>query len=684
MVLPQETLVEYPSSQALSLIAIVFFAILSTLAVGFVLLHVSWVSVRSVLVKHGHESFPRVRFFFQTQLGAYTASLLLSNFLGSIAFMLNSHWAEQKVIVRGSLCTAQAVLGEISDVANAYFTGAISIHAFNTLVCHNRMPIWVCVAAVGLGWVLAIVVGLFPLAVSSQALGPVYGYDGLSCGISLEYPALQVVLSLVPVFLSAIVSMVFFVLIFLILRGTLVIKGRLKINVDPEVRWSIINTSGSSREYHCFVIAVVKTMLWYPIAFVGLLLWPSIINLMEVVGCPVAFGFHVFAETCAAMLGLANAVILLNTIRILSPFLMARDESHLNGDHESFVVVNASPVDSPTKTPAEGLYSPQTFEDAHKTPQSTESGVQSSAESGGAPLTLQRTITPVAELEALIAVPEPAYKTDSHNLSIAPNNHTVACGLPAPRRSRRSPVMRQPSMYQPSMQPVAFPTSSSLVAAAGLQTPTGCNFSEGSPRSSVSSTYASRLPVRQDLEGSRISRPKNLKTNTRRAATSLNFEPLRSRISASQIDSFSTSLSAPERAVPPHMKSARFSQFPVRPRGHTVYQGITPHARHEVWQRTSTSSSQVVNTLSRPSSSSSDASTSLRPRSHVHNSESPKAIRSHRSDSYGPTLPFSPRISAVRSQRVVVHEGASRSPEINNEHLIIVSRTPSAKSYGYI
>lgn len=41
--------------------------------------------------------------------------------------------------------------------------------------------------------------GLFPLAVSSQALGPVYGYDGLSCGISLEYPALQVVLSLVPV-----------------------------------------------------------------------------------------------------------------------------------------------------------------------------------------------------------------------------------------------------------------------------------------------------------------------------------------------------------------------------------------------------------------------------------------------------------------------------------------------------
>lgn len=52
-----------------------------------------------------------------------------------------------------------AVLGEISDVANAYFTGAISIHAFNTLVCHNRMPIWVCVAAVGLGWVLAIVVG---------------------------------------------------------------------------------------------------------------------------------------------------------------------------------------------------------------------------------------------------------------------------------------------------------------------------------------------------------------------------------------------------------------------------------------------------------------------------------------------------------------------------------------------
>ena len=49
-------------------------------------------------LKNGHHS----KAFFHTQFGAYIASLMLSNALGTIGFMVNGQWAVDKMVIEGA------------------------------------------------------------------------------------------------------------------------------------------------------------------------------------------------------------------------------------------------------------------------------------------------------------------------------------------------------------------------------------------------------------------------------------------------------------------------------------------------------------------------------------------------------------------------------------------------------
>lgn len=50
-------------------------------------------------------------------------------------------------------------MSQIADVATAYFTAAIAVHTFNTLVLRNRLPSWFCVVATAFGWLAAGLMG---------------------------------------------------------------------------------------------------------------------------------------------------------------------------------------------------------------------------------------------------------------------------------------------------------------------------------------------------------------------------------------------------------------------------------------------------------------------------------------------------------------------------------------------
>ena len=48
---------------------------------------------------------------------------------------------------------------QIGDSGGAYFTAAIAIHSFNTLVLRNKLPGWICWGVVVLGWFIAVLLG---------------------------------------------------------------------------------------------------------------------------------------------------------------------------------------------------------------------------------------------------------------------------------------------------------------------------------------------------------------------------------------------------------------------------------------------------------------------------------------------------------------------------------------------
>ncbi len=48
---------------------------------------------------------------------------------------------------------------QIGDTGGAYFTAAIAIHSFNTLVLRNKLAGWICLVVMIFGWLVAVLFG---------------------------------------------------------------------------------------------------------------------------------------------------------------------------------------------------------------------------------------------------------------------------------------------------------------------------------------------------------------------------------------------------------------------------------------------------------------------------------------------------------------------------------------------
>jgi len=108
----------------------------------------------------------------------------------------------------------------------------------------------------------------------------------------------------------------------LVLRGTLVIRGGLKFSLDPSERWG-----GSVQNYHRFVARIARSMLWFPIAYIVLLVPYSVARLMDLSDRVCPFPLLVTAYVFWFMLGVANVLSLYNTFRVLGPAFDARSTS---------------------------------------------------------------------------------------------------------------------------------------------------------------------------------------------------------------------------------------------------------------------------------------------------------------------------------------------------------------------
>jgi len=94
---------------------------------------------------------------------------------------------------------------QIGNIATAYFTVAIAIHTFNSLVLRKRQSICVYGPTIIIGWLTSFAVGEY-LRYTSEIwfskylswflafvpllpqMGPLYGPSALACGVRLSFP----------------------------------------------------------------------------------------------------------------------------------------------------------------------------------------------------------------------------------------------------------------------------------------------------------------------------------------------------------------------------------------------------------------------------------------------------------------------------------------------------------------
>ncbi|KAJ6631037.1 hypothetical protein B0H10DRAFT_1866480 [Mycena sp. CBHHK59/15] len=294
------------------------FAILSTFALLTVAFRVIWLALARWMSKTA-DAQSREYVFFNTVLGNYAACLLIANIISGAAGIMGLDQLIAGGIQEGPFCTTQAIVMQLGNFSGAYFTMAIGIHTFNSLVLQRRQSVLICVITIAIGWIISGIIAAAPAFYKTSALGPHYGISGLSCGIRDVYPQSLFFFHLLPIFITSIMSALLYSLIFLVLRGTLVIKGGLKLALDPNERWG-----GSVRNYHRFVARIARSMLWFPIAYILFLVPYSVTRLIDLSGRICPFPLLVAAYVCWFMLGVANVVTLYNTFRVLGPAFSAR------------------------------------------------------------------------------------------------------------------------------------------------------------------------------------------------------------------------------------------------------------------------------------------------------------------------------------------------------------------------
>ncbi|KAG5645534.1 hypothetical protein DXG03_005809 [Asterophora parasitica] len=518
-------------SEVAGAIAVNAFAILSTFALFTVACRVIWLAIRQRFSSSSSE--PQEYVFFNTQLGYYAVCLLIANMFNNASGLINIRWTLDQGITEGTLCTLQAILMQIGNWATAYFTVTIAVHTFTSLVMQIRQSALVAGAAIAMGWISAGLIAAGPFFYPAPyKFGPAYGINGLSCGVSAIYLKAQFFFHLLPIFMASVLSAILYSLMFLVLRGTLNIKGGIKFTLDPHDR---LGSGGVTESYHRFVARIARSMLWYPVAYIALLVPYSVMRLLVISGFTVGFEAIILAYACWFMLGVVNVLLLYNTFRVLGPVF---DTPSQRESASSFGSGGKSEKEDPSRSNEKRSFEEKADQYSYPTPaysspprsykqlspqssvrsllpvhQDRAASVQSFYSYPSSP-SIGRAITPIDELQRSISPPQPAVQKFSPSTSRAltpltehiRQGSTDSLGLPAAPRGTRSPVLRQPSFEHVHSPSRSLNGNWSPVEHTIQRQPSAQTFGKRSPRNVHSTLNPDYDPTNWD---SRYSTPQS-------------------------------------------------------------------------------------------------------------------------------------------------------------------------------
>ncbi|KAI0641914.1 hypothetical protein C8Q79DRAFT_1113248 [Trametes meyenii] len=254
------------------------------------------------------------KLFVRSHVAVYFTCMLLCEVAQTIGSIMNLRWYKQMMVTYETYCTVQGVLKHVSDVGTAYwYAYIIAVNTFWILFLRWRLRRAIMVCAFLGGWsTISTIVTIGPGSIQQVERGPFYAISGYWCWIQDEYPTERITLDYMIMFLSALLSFVMYILIFLNLRGNISLHGW---RLSWHSRGSSTERCPKSIDTHAVNIA--KGMLLYPIVYVALVLPIAISRFTVWLGHEVPFAITIACDSIFLLSGFVNVVLFLTTRRVL-------------------------------------------------------------------------------------------------------------------------------------------------------------------------------------------------------------------------------------------------------------------------------------------------------------------------------------------------------------------------------
>jgi len=301
----------YTSNEANGVLVLVVTSCISLTAVFFLLVVIS-------LSAFNTRKSTDQNLFVRTHVAAYLISLLVCDLMQAVGSIMNMKWVQHMEVYVGSLCTIQGIIKHTSDVGTALFSLVIAIHTFCVLFLRWKMRNYVLWLTLISAWsAIATLVIAGPAALDTVRRGPFFGIAGYWCWISPGYATERITLDYMIMFISAILSFILYSLVFLRLRGNIIVSGWYiafrRANNVKNAPWR----GHESTDNHMIIIA--KKMLLYPVAYTIVILPISAARFTAFSGKKVPFAATIFCATVFLLSGTINVILFTSTRRILPP-----------------------------------------------------------------------------------------------------------------------------------------------------------------------------------------------------------------------------------------------------------------------------------------------------------------------------------------------------------------------------
>lgn len=307
--IPGDVMSLYQGGEAAGVVVIILGAGISLVAVIGLLITLGIASVKPSL------QATRQSLFMQSSFGTYFVSLLFADIIQATGSFMNIRWVNATRITSGGFCTAQGSIKNVGNVASAVWTLVIAGHVFNLLFLRMAQKKYVALAVAIATWSFIGAVAIFGPAVLEKS-GPFFGIAGYWCWITEQYPGARVGLEYFWMFFSAIMSFILYMLVFLRLRGNIIIEGwKPRFKWVPRSKAWQLQATRDAVDAH--MTALARQMLWYPVGYTIVIVPIAIARFISAGDTDVPFGWTVFADTLFMLSGFINVVLFLSTRKYL-------------------------------------------------------------------------------------------------------------------------------------------------------------------------------------------------------------------------------------------------------------------------------------------------------------------------------------------------------------------------------